>query len=830
MKRFLYLALSLITVALTYEMLAAVPSRPTELNSEKEANPTIKKSVATNFDAAPGLARKKSNLSKRGAGNVCEDTKNSSWVFYDEKFTSMQNINPNIQQTLYWKYVADKGKIDSASIAKKKNCFSVQSKVTLKYVFSVPLCEFTKYQYSLCCSVKGDGKIIMSPQVGSKISKEFAVKSESFETKSLILCDGNSLNRRIVPSISFQGDLQVKSITLLQKEINPHRTICLGQIESISRVPDIKKSNYPDCYYTAKFVVKDILDGRPVPQNIQLLIPAFLNNKIDPLSKLMKKGNWRISIRPFSLASKNEQEIEQVDEIESYLFTPYILVAAVSIGNIPELTVSAIPILEGEKYDSPYDTPINPPLPEQYKEISKNEIEREREKVNMIIEQAKEDHLINAEYQSAWDVKQKSYEVLDSSIIWAKVHNSFFALPKKWCFIESSKRISKENVDAIVELNHFFQSQGIQFILQIVPDYRDIAALVLNPEFQKYGDQKSARTAKQLLERGIEVQYISDEIVKNAFKYERLFFYPRDFHPDEGTTDIMTDRMARRLEKYGNLVRKDLDAKLFSKQNRDTGYGKGLTWPKNVDIGSHKAGSNVQVPYILYNKKDIYQNPNSNILVFGNSFAMEPMTHDAYISYLAPKILHVCSCYLMGGTSVLTALPQLFLSFPEKYLKNKRIAILSISISYLTGSYTFLNVSRLNAFLKSKNKQVFLGDIPLRNNCYFTSSFVSVPKHLAGSLFFHPSAAVLSRSRPKILLKVPDDFKDAKTVRISFLPCCESRISLLINGEPHRLPSQFIQKWEILEVELNNKKNISIEMDPSSYYSVALVGNVSFFK
>lgn len=535
-----------------------------------------------------------------------EAERERGYIFYNDSFSSVQYASSsltNIQQTTNWRFVFRDEPANPTSIARKdKDYFVVSSATPVKYTFVEPLYENTMYCYTLCCNAKGDGVInITLSQNDGNVHKSFPINSKTFENVVYPLGDGSSLDTGIVPSVEFLGELQVESITLYQKKINEHRTICLGSIESISNVPDIKKSNYPDCYYTAKLVVKDILDGNPAPQKIQLLIPAFLNNKIDPLSKLMKKGNWKVSIRPFSLASEAEQEIEQVDEIESFLLTPYILEAA-SSASIPELTVSGIPILEGESYVSPFDNPVNPPLPVQFAEDSKREIKNELAKVNSILEQVKDEEAINAEFQLAWDEKQKQYDSLDSTRIWANEHNSFFALPKKWDFIPSAK-ITNDNVDAIVELDRLFKANGIQFIIQIVPDYRDIAALVLNPDFQKYGDQRSARVAKELLERGVEVQYISDVMVKNAFNYERLFFYPGDFHPDEGTTDIMTTLMSQRFEMFGDLLPKDLDSELFSKEKRDTGYKDSLKWPKNVDIGSHEAGSNVQVPYVLYNNK-----------------------------------------------------------------------------------------------------------------------------------------------------------------------------------------------------------------------------------
>ena len=762
-----------------------------------------------------------------------EEARKRGFVFYEEFFLSARNVpsQKDIQQTPNWQFVPKDDEPIGNSTAKRQGYFAVNSDTPLEYTFIEPLLEHTLYRYTICCSVKGEGKVVLSRKDG-KNPQEFSVSSKIFEPIVYELGDGSTLNTKIIPVVTFSGSLEVESITIYQKPIKDQWTVCLGTIENISHVPDINKSNYPDCYYTAEFVVKDILDGKPAPQKIQLLIPAFLNNEIDPLSKTMKKGNWKVSIRPFSLASKEEQEIEQVDEIETYLLTPYILNVA-ETTTIPELTVSGIPILEGDAYVSPFDNPVNPPLSSKFIEDSKNEIKKELAKVKRIIEQVDNEKKVNEEFQITWNKKQAKYDSLNSTLIWAKEQNSFFALPKEWKFIPSVK-MTDENIEAIVELDRLFKTQGIQFIIQIVPDYRDIAALVLNPEFQKYGDQRSARAAKELLERGVEVQYISDEIVKNAFKYERLFFYPSDFHPDEGTTDVMTSLFATRLEKFGDLVSKDLDPDLFSKEKRDTAYKDRLKWPKNVDIGSHEAGSNVQVPYVLYNKKILDQDPKSKVLVFGNSFVAAPMTKNAYISYLAPKILHVCSCRGMGGVSALTVLPQLFLSSPETYFKDKMIAVLPISITYLTDNrYSLPNVSQVDATLKSSSKSTYLADVPLKqiDKPIFSSTFNfnhSFPDYLP----FRTSSVVLSNAQKQFSFSVPTDMK-ANTVRVSIQPLCDYGVSLMVNGKPYRLPSRYNPKWEIIDFELDNNKFFSIEMDfknCSSPDAKVLIGNVSLFE
>lgn len=770
-------------------------------------------------------------------------------TFYREDFFSIQGVagrksDPHykkIQETPNFNIVQKEINEDIYPFANMQNgFFTVSSEIPLDYSFVFPLSEHRIYFYSLSICIKGKGIVALSEK-NSGLKKEFQVDSQAFETFELQLGDANSFSQSILPMVSLFGDLQIESITIHQTKKYNDRTVCLGTIDSITNVPDIKKANYPDCFYTARFSTKEIIDGEPVPETIQLLIPAFRDNEIDPLSKLMKKGSWKLLVRPFSSAPDKEQEIEQVDELESYEFTPYILVDAIP-ASIPALHVSGIPILEGKEYLSPYDHPVNPPIPEKYKQESQKTISSELKKIEDIIARADDADVINTLFQEAWDNKQKihNYEPVSdkSPILWIKEKNSFFALPKKWKFIHPSK-ISDENLLALIELDRFLKTQGIVFILQIVPNLHDIAALVLNPEFQKYGDQQSAVVAKQLLENGIEAQYISDEIVKHAFDYERLFAYPANFHP-ESASDIMTTVMAKRLESFSDVLPKQLSPGLFTKVLEDTEK----TWPENtkLDIGDHKHGSFVQTPHIYYDGKLLLQTADSNLIVFGNSFVGSPQSKGlGFVSLLASKILYNCSARTMGGVSALTGIPQLFLTDTNTLLNGKKIAVLPISIEFLSGKgYTLTNVRKLDKkFREAGNASLLLSVSPMDYCSSVFPSTISFKYQTLRNYFLSRTGIVaLSEDYRKLTIPIPDGL-NPKSARISFqpysLPLYNFTTSITINGSfSHQLVSNYNHpNWEIINYEIpEGTKDITVSLDiaNSSKGAIVLIQNVSFYK
>ena len=212
------------------------------------------------------------------------------------------------------------------------------------------------------------------------------------------------------------------------------------------------------------------------------------------------------------------------------------------------------------------------------------------------------------------------------------------------------------------------------------------------------------------------------------------------------------------------------------------------------------------------------------------------MTKNAYISYLASKILHTCSCVAMGGVSALTALPQLFLSNPDKYFKNKLIAVLPFSVTYLTDNrYTLPNVAKVDDTLKNASKSEFIASLPIKQDAppIFPSSFNFTYSLLGDYLSARTSCISLSASQPELSLSIPENV-NAKKARISIQPLYGYGVSILFNGESYNLPSRYNPKWEIMEFDIKETdKSISITIDIencSTKDAKVLVGNVSLFE
>lgn len=765
-------------------------------------------------------------------------------IYYAERFPIQISLTGkrdnswyrNVKQTPCWRLCRDvviAGPPPSAWISKQR--FLVSSEIPLEYVFYRTLLEDTLYRYKLECCLSGRG-IVRLQEKHHGINKEYPVQTDSDITLSLMLGDGKSFAEQLEPAVVLQGELNVKSITLFRQLRAKENSICLGSITEISPVPDMEKSDYPDCYYTAALTVSEILDGPPVAEKIQLLIPAFLKREIHPLSKVMKKGKWKISIRPLASASIEEQQIQQVDEIESFLYPAFILDAADPL-NMRQEHSSAVPVLAAAPYVSPLDEGDELPIPAEIAESSRKRIQLESEKVSTILAGAKDTEKINAEFQQVWNERQKEYDPIDKHVIWAKKGNSYFALPESWQFLHPAE-IEPDNLAAIREMQRFFQRFGIVFIIQVIPDYRDIAALVLNPEFQKYGDVQAAAVVRQLLNEGIEAHYVSDVLVSRALQYERMFFYPGNYHPDEGATDCLTDLMAERLASLKSFYRQDLNPKLFSTEYHETGYKERLKWPLNCDIGPHQPESPVLTKYIYYNGARIESSEDSNILLIGNSFISEPMDSNAYGSYLAAKILTVPHVRTAPAYGVFTVLPQILLTNFDSIVKGRKIAILPIGIKHLLGKgIHFANIAKVDEQFKRESRTDFF-------HFYRLNDFLPVifPAPANGTslavianrwLSAHTAAFALDRSSPILRLPVPRSDRDLQ-VQCAVSGSLRKKTYLKINKKSYSLiTDDQIPRWHLITADLpagTDQLELELDVEKSAENAQLFLGSVTLFQ
>ena len=357
----------------------------------------------------------------------------------------------------------------------------------------------------------------------------------------IVLCFGS------IQTISGIADLSQNKIN---SNIEKIKSIVEGEVLDISQVPDVNNANYPDCYYTVKFKVYNILKGKPTYKLLQLTIPAFYNYKLTPYTKIKKNNKLKIEICLFEKISAKKQSIQCSDDLSLFELENYFVLS----GNIIESYSNKIFIvnfIEKIQYRSGFKKPINMPIASNAVNASKKAIKKELEYINSKLKSiVGKEKQINESFNLAWDKNQNKYDMLGNNKIWAHIGKGFFSLPKKYRFINKRFNVTRKAIKGIKSLSDYLGFHGIQLIIQVIPSSNDISSRILNPEYKNYIDYSSALITKKLLENDIEAEYTADAIVERSTNYQFSFFYPDNPHPAYGCQDVLTDLMVKKLKRF----------------------------------------------------------------------------------------------------------------------------------------------------------------------------------------------------------------------------------------------------------------------------------------
>jgi hypothetical protein len=590
-----------------------------------------------------------------------------------------------------------------------KNIWHIKSKDSVT-VYSPLL--LANYKYLLKIDIVENSKGEINPYfcrytssfkwAGKKSFPE--IKINKFGSYYSYLDMSNKPDGSVRLALAIKGDMKISKIALypLNNAGYEFQSTIEGEILAISKVPSVKKTNYPDCYYTAKLRVHNILSGQAVPRIVQLVIPAFYNYKLTPFTALKKGDKLQLRICPFEKISKKAKSIQQADDLAMFEFEKYFVLGSQTLKSFSRIS-GIVNYADGVKYESGFEKSINPPISLKAEKARKEAIAQELKYINAKLKEISgKEKQINESFNKSWAETQKKYDNLDNKI-WGKIGNGFFALPKNYTLIPAKRYFLKKNIAAIKILKEYLNIQGVQFIVQVIPSISSVAARVFNPQYAKYIDYESAGVTKELLDNGIEAVYTTDAIVKRAKDYEFCFFYPSDEHPAYGCQDVMTDLMLMRLKRFG--LKPNLKKEYFSIKLGFGIYDVRCKYPEKVNIGTNKANTPVLTKNISYKKKFLNFSRKSKVLVVGNSYIQTPMKAGAYSSLLAMKSLYLpdnCSIgnYDMGNSGTASSIPIKLLKKKEQYLLGKKVCILPISVKYLTNQ-KIVNLKDIDLLLKN---------------------------------------------------------------------------------------------------------------------------------
>ena len=515
--------------------------------------------------------------------------------------------------------------------------------------------------------------------------------------------------------IKIKGDITINEIKVFTNNKNQDdRTLVDGEIIEITDAPSPQGANYPDCFYTAKFSIHNILRGESCPQTISLLIPAFNNFKKSIYNGNVKKGTLlKAYIKSFDKLSDEAKRTQQADDLQLFDLQQFVLCDAAKIRSYKS-DVNVIPFSETNSdyvsiFNSRINGPISPMAIAAQKKAIADDLKTMTEQLNWL-ENNKDK--INSDFSKQWkcerdkDLEKRnripfvpSFDLVWRYIVSPRGKGSFWAAYNRDDKLITGNAYRGDVIQAIVNLKEALEANGIQLIVIPEPNANDIALRIMNPDFKNIPDYQTTLVCKQLLEAGIEAIYVADKLIENYDRAEFMYCYPGDPHPGDTAQEIFAESVVERLKRYN----------LPSEMNEEDFYitvGKtckeNYCYPANCDIGAHHPGEIIQCRHIKL-KNGNWNSKDSNILFVSNSYGGFP-GGGGFCGWLAAKALLKttnASIHANGDSSV--NISSFIFSQRADLLKNKKVVIIATGQQYFAREWNDIRMCD-NLFSKTAGK------------------------------------------------------------------------------------------------------------------------------
>ena len=513
--------------------------------------------------------------------------------------------------------------------------------------------------------------------------------------------------------LQIRGSLEISDVSIYQgKDLRESKIgVLTAKIEEISEIPDAEKSPYPDCLYTLKMRTLNIEKLIYIPKEFILIAPAFKDRKKRSETQWKQGEMIHLSMIPFHDAPESIRRIQQSDTLDDFNSERYALTYSIRPMPVKSLHSGAMPestFGETRDYVSGYDKPQNPPLTELELTARRNRISAAYRRIRNIMSlQPRDVNELNRKYDRIWQKNQKKYTLFQNPYM----NEVYLARQGKSCFaLRPIQFIRTADIDkpvrAVKELSDYLLRHGVQPVLVICPDYHDISARIMNPEFSSMPDFNAAHIAEQLLKQEVETLYFSDEVLKHAGDYEFLYKYPLDGHPAWGTQLIATGEISRYLKKnFPDVCRPCYRPEMFT-ETQERYYSGFPDLDASAKTGKNRnplkssAGKASYYPVYLLNGKPIKPDPEAKLMLYGNSFLMSPRP-----DYLLSLLTHELGCgfreiYRPLSHPLTTVLLDL-LEHPELFLKGCKVCILYLPVECFY-SYQSWNIREIDQLKRGK--------------------------------------------------------------------------------------------------------------------------------
>ena len=221
-------------------------------------------------------------------------------------------------------------------------------------------------------------------------------------------------------------------------------------------------------------------------------------------------------------------------------------------------------------------------------------------------------------------------------------------------------------------------------------------------------------------------------------------------------------------------------------------------WPDNCDIETNVAGTCYANDEIYYDGKVLKKDPDSCIMVIGNSFMQTPMgnSQNSLTAFLSERMLCTIDDYRVDQNGPMITIVQRFFDNPEHFLKGKKVLILQVASSYLSNNSfvwndirtmdihrTLLNGKKLVSTLSIKGEGDFAKEISNSNIRSAWEGFAGKHEVMINS----ENGREILRAQIKELDETKPFVCIVSTVRSSFFPIP----TLTVNGVSEPVPAGY---------------------------------------
>ncbi|OQA88863.1 MAG: hypothetical protein BWY31_00047 [Lentisphaerae bacterium ADurb.Bin242] len=544
-------------------------------------------------------------------------------------------------------------------------------------------------RYLVGVTAKGKGKVAPwilgdgTPGVRPLTAPEENL-TETYRSRFWLLDDRDANHGKAwrYAGLRFSGKVEVSRFEVYEVS-RSGESLVDGEVTAVSRLPDRITADYPDCNYTLKFKVNNVISGQETAQFIQLLCPAFLAGKKTACFNLKAGDKLELALVPFDDMPEEVRIRKQFDVLGLFDLDSYYVCNA---RKLPALIPADVVFKGGMPYRSRFGYSVNPPLPESAEAERKRRIETDRAELEKRLAAAGNAGDFNREFELCWKKNQSRYSRIGkyfstvtqkyengNKLFWGRVGQGFFALPENYRPARPES-LSEHNIAALKSLNDYLALNRIQLIVLIQPEFYDLAAAMLNPEWRDRIDVNSAAMALALLRAGVEAVYTMDAVLRTAEQYEFSFLYPDNDHPAWGVQDAMAALMTERLKRFPpEMLGRKLRPDAFS-VTKETGWcGDNFRYPAGVDLGGRRPDTPVLHDTYRAGGKWVFSDPSSPILLMGNSHIQSPMPQGSLAVALARKSGWLPHNYYSGGVGPAYALPISLLMKQDEFIKGKRV-------------------------------------------------------------------------------------------------------------------------------------------------------------